>query len=450
MSNNTPIQLLSFEICNLYGLYTHKVNFKNSREDENTIILHGKNGVGKTALLKSIIFTFNGSFSSLIKIPFNKINSTLSDGSSLSINRVKVDSNDLFSIENRKRKLYKLEIELIRNSKKVATYTYEDVKNKHYRIIDNNPWMVQVDDDFILDRRTGERIPVDFFDNESIDVSLSGKKSKRMILLNYLKQIKVHLVETNRLFSHTTKNALIKREDNEQITPSVKNCAKQLAFHINKALKNYGETSQALDQSFPPRFINAPTPSMSLHDLKHRLQLLSQKISVLQDQGILDSKSLQPFDTESLDNVEHNKLEIMTLYVSDSEEKLKTFDELSNKVKLLLESLNNKFSNKRIVLSKEQGLVVYGQDDIEIELDDLSSGEQHEIVLLFELLFKVQPGTLVLIDEPELSLHVSWQKVFLPELISISENVGFYSILATHSPFIVGDRFDLMIALDSE
>ncbi|WP_111874865.1 AAA family ATPase [Aeromonas bivalvium] len=72
------------------------------------------------------------------------------------------------------------------------------------------------------------------------------------------------------------------------------------------------------------------------------------------------------------------------------------------------------------------------------------------MALLFELLFKVQPGTLVLIDEPELSLHVSWQKVFLPELISISDNVGFKSILATHSPFIVGDRFDLMIALDSE
>jgi len=44
-----------------------------------------------------------------------------------------------------------------------------------------------------------------------------------------------------------------------------------------------------------------------------------------------------------------------------------------------------------------------------LKLTDLSSGEQQEVVMLYELLFCVQPGTLVLIDEPELSLHVVWQ-----------------------------------------
>jgi predicted ATPase len=54
---------------------------------------------------------------------------------------------------------------------------------------------------------------------------------------------------------------------------------------------------------------------------------------------------------------------------------------------------------------------------------------------------------LVLIDEPELSLHVNWQKSFLPDLLKIVEATGYDVILATHSPFIVGDRSDLMVAL---
>jgi predicted ATP-binding protein involved in virulence len=56
-----------------------------------------------------------------------------------------------------------------------------------------------------------------------------------------------------------------------------------------------------------------------------------------------------------------------------------------------------------------------------------------------------------LIDEPELSLHVTWQKAFLTELMAIIRSVNFDVLIATHSPFIVGDRFDLMVplALDS-
>tara|TARA_R100001244_G_scaffold20931_2_gene22240 strand:+ start:24363 stop:24803 length:441 start_codon:yes stop_codon:yes gene_type:complete len=139
----------------------------------------------------------------------------------------------------------------------------------------------------------------------------------------------------------------------------------------------------------------------------------------------------------------------MSLYVEDSEEKLKAFESLADRTELLLSSLKAKFKNKKILLSKDRGLYAEGPGDLEIPLDSLSSGEQHEIVLLYELLFKVSKNTLVLIDEPELSLHVNWQKAFLPELLSISKVSDFYSIIATHSPFIVGGRDDLMTALDA-
>ena len=63
------------------------------------------------------------------------------------------------------------------------------------------------------------------------------------------------------------------------------------------------------------------------------------------------------------------------------------------------------------------------------------------------LLFRVQPNTVVLIDEPELSLHVGWQKRFLPDLVEIVQLSGFDAVVATHSPFIVGDRDDLLVPL---
>ena len=80
-------------------------------------------------------------------------------------------------------------------------------------------------------------------------------------------------------------------------------------------------------------------------------------------------------------------------------------------------------------------------------LDD--GREQHELVLLYDLLFKVRPNTLVLIDEPELSLHISWQKTFLDDLLQIIRLAKFDVIMATHSPYIVGDRSDLLVVLSS-
>ena len=68
---------------------------------------------------------------------------------------------------------------------------------------------------------------------------------------------------------------------------------------------------------------------------------------------------------------------------------------------------------------------------------------------MYDLLFKVTKNTLVLLDEPELSLHVSWQKSFLADLASVIAIVEFDVLLATHSPYIVGDRADLMVELST-
>ena len=72
----------------------------------------------------------------------------------------------------------------------------------------------------------------------------------------------------------------------------------------------------------------------------------------------------------------------------------------------------------------------------------LSSGEQHMLVLFSELLFRVESNSLVMIDEPEISLHVTWQKQFLRDLQQVTELASFDVLIATHSPQIVHDRWD--------
>lgn len=81
-------------------------------------------------------------------------------------------------------------------------------------------------------------------------------------------------------------------------------------------------------------------------------------------------------------------------------------------------------------------------------MTDLSSGEQHEVVLLYELLFKVSEKSLVLIDEPEISLHIVWQKEFLKDLLEIIKIRNFDVLIATHSPSIIDENWDLTVELE--
>jgi predicted ATP-binding protein involved in virulence len=139
--------------------------------------------------------------------------------------------------------------------------------------------------------------------------------------------------------------------------------------------------------------------------------------------------------------------QVIGVYLDDTEQKFARFDELFQRVSLFKEIINEKFQFKTIRVAREKGISVITTDGREILLSDLSSGEQHELVLLNELLFGVKDNALILIDEPELSLHVGWQVRFLPDLQRIQKLKPLQIIMATHSPQIINERWDLAIEL---
>lgn len=70
------------------------------------------------------------------------------------------------------------------------------------------------------------------------------------------------------------------------------------------------------------------------------------------------------------------------------------------------------------------------------ELDKLSSGEKQVLVLSAELLRRWRPGSLVLIDEPELHLHTEFQVLLWEMLLRFQQQRGGQLIIATQSPQI--------------
>ncbi|AEG94429.1 AAA family ATPase [Ramlibacter tataouinensis] len=75
----------------------------------------------------------------------------------------------------------------------------------------------------------------------------------------------------------------------------------------------------------------------------------------------------------------------------------------------------------------------------EIPLDALSSGEK-QMISLFSRLYLYPKEKLVLIDEPELSLSIDWQRKILPDIVNAT--LCRQVVAITHSPFIFDNDLD--------
>jgi predicted ATPase len=83
-----------------------------------------------------------------------------------------------------------------------------------------------------------------------------------------------------------------------------------------------------------------------------------------------------------------------------------------------------------------------------ISIRDASSGEQAIALTLLGVGSAIEDDSLVIIDEPEISLHPEWQQKFVSLLAAtFAEYSGCHFLLATHSPLIVAQGSELLCAV---
>lgn len=110
------------------------------------------------------------------------------------------------------------------------------------------------------------------------------------------------------------------------------------------------------------------------------------------------------------------------------------------------ESVNRFLLDKKLIVGvsrlkpdvRSPRVRVRWSDNREAQLSVLSSGERHLITLLFSATHMPTSPGVFLIDEPELSLHVDWQRIILGE---VSRQVGERQIIAcTHAPEVAAQH----------
>lgn len=114
--------------------------------------------------------------------------------------------------------------------------------------------------------------------------------------------------------------------------------------------------------------------------------------------------------------------------------------DIDNRIKRFVDVVNKYFINKEFVYDQSSlDIAIYSREKKKIELNQLSSGEK-QLVSIFSKILLEDKETIVLFDEPELSLSIEWQKEFLVDISN--SNSLFFLVAVTHSPFIFENLFD--------
>lgn len=455
-------KIRQISVTNLFGMFTHVIPL--NLEDHVTII-HGPNGFGKTIILKMLseIFSqadlqiFSRDYETLRTIPFDEFRIDFEDDYSFWMRKIRHPGQKMtsqatfieqpipriafYDIEhNSEEKAFVLNLKPSFTSIQVAIATQEipilQVISRALPELDYTPdyagpkWRYN---------QTGEEMRLeDVIERFGDRLSLALPRQEEPDWLKDIrKSLSVHLIETQRLTS----------EVDAFLQPAVLQYSQELVGIIKTQLAASVALSQSLDSTFPARIVhpNASYQSISEQKLRDRLDSVGKKRARLVAAGLLDQEDNTAFQPGI--SIDESTKVALAIYVEDTEKKLGVFDELADKLDLLTDIINRRFLYKHMSISKERGFVFITSGGTNLPLANLSSGEQHELVMFYELLFKTAPGSLILIDEPEISLHVVWQEQFLRDVQEIALLANIDMLIATHSPDIIDGRRDLVVEL---
>lgn len=115
---------------------------------------------------------------------------------------------------------------------------------------------------------------------------------------------------------------------------------------------------------------------------------------------------------------------------------------LAESIIIFKDIVNEIFIDKTLQVSETGKVGIRMDNGTALRLQSLSSGEKQILIMFYALLFHAPQGSVVIIDEPEISLHVGWQQKLGDYFLDICRVRDIQMIVSTHSPQIIHDKWD--------
>ena len=428
--------LSNLKVSKLYGKYDYDVNF-----NEDITLIYGTNGCGKTTILNIITAIITGSIYKLFSYKFDEIIlSYYDENSKIKKKRISLSYNSetdeiLLSFNNEKSIINKIQVP---EERRRRIDSYDEIYFEEYPVLNevrkefnyvylalNRASMLSNSDDFYYMRRRHFYLEEDIIEPESVDLEI--RYVENLIARRY-----INVTTQTNAINNEFRNAILKSALDVNAQTDLESFLKKAEWSklskndIKKTKDSYmkilSELQLASDEEKKQYAIFFDKYSNRLKEIGNRIELQEMF-------GLFIAFN------------EMKKIERIVEIAADAE---KQKAHVMNPIELFLDTVNEFISTsdfkKRIEINGN-GRVYFRTEDTEkgMSIQYLSSGERQLLVFFANLIFGVKDTSsgIFVVDEPELSLHLLWQKVFVKKALEVNKNVQF--VFATHAPEIIGN-----------
>jgi predicted ATPase len=433
--------IAAVSIKKLFGKYDFPEIVLHGRDETvpQLSFLYGENGVGKTTVLKLIYWALSplrraGHKSELLKLAFQEITIRLVSGQVVRIQRpsaaagpytyefegpIANGSCAMKPVDGRlmpdapvTQKLFamlqslKLDLVFVPDTRDIqASFAIHDQPSKDGRIYQQDPanWMLDAIEE---DRRTRRGV---------IDIGAAQTNALVEIVLGTSRRLLKYSLEAGSAGEQEAAHMYL-------------NVAKSIAKEREESRSPAKSRKEVLE---------------SMVNLRHRLQKYI-KYDLISDPRIGEFvKLLDSVPNESEDLL----VAVLTPFLGSLDERMTALSSVMNLMEDFETSLNGFLSRKSVKVSKVGGITFVDADGDHLAPHQFSSGERHLIFLFCAAVLGKGRSTIILVDEPEISLNFKWQRKLVDSLLRLGGGDSAQFVFATHSLEIMSTHSDAVVTL---
>ena len=378
--------------------------------------LIGENGSGKTTILKIVLGILSANYVSLSSLPFKKAQLKL---------RNKQDKRMAEISINVEKSCEKIFFQILKNNKKIFGFEI----NMDSKLLRNS--------DFYENRRG---FPVNRWELER---NYFFNKKMKEVEEEIRKYVEFDDLSVERLSFNIS--SVRERERDTSIDRILGEVVHGLVGYFKNLSLTATQADSALKELYVMSLLTSPKSSYSQQSLS--ASVMAEKLAnILKTFSVSKSKYqkvLEDFLTTYRFEEQQQKMGPDSIRMKQIVDR---YDEVEKKKKeifapkdMFLEVVNKLLKNKQMQYQElgehEDSLRIIQENQQVLNYTHLSSGEKHLLILLGTTLLQKNQPRIFIADEPEISLHIQWQRELVGAIRRLNQNAQI--IFATHSPEIV-------------
>lgn len=447
-------------IKGLFGLYSY--DLPKESIFTNATILYGDNGVGKSTLLRLVYHLLSsagdrGHRTALWNTEFSSLEVLLSNGVTITAERI--------SEEN----ISFMRLDIKQEENTIARWNYPNNRSSR-EFFDESSLRVVIGKDGRKRRVSQQRdltfeYESDIATGEDIYLAELSNCAPMMFMLNADRRLDSDSVadpsdevELRRLMHYDTPNSineLVKRSREIGLSQALSSASKWISqkaiIGTNQGSTNVHSVYTDVVNRIVSSYSNIESEE-SVSSLVDRLKNIEKRVGAHAHYQLATNLSINDFVVAlELKNEAKAELaaELLKPYIQSLERKLEAVDPIYRVIDSFVKAINNFLNDKRINFQLGKGFQILNPFNLELEASQLSSGEQQLLLLFCYVITARDKPSVFMIDEPEISLNIKWQRQLIQALLEITEGSDIQFIFASHSMELLAQHRHRVVKLEN-